>query len=303
MFRTMLTVACVVLVVGWAVPAMAGDCLGCKKVEKAGQGFCAACDQGKIFGVTSQKGVVTHLAGEHGPEQAVIPSGMPDLDLAPAGTVPSNPAELLSSEEFGRFLEWAAERYDRVVIDSSPVLYVTDPAVLATQVDGVILVVRVGGRTTRSHVASAARTIVSVGGMIAGTVANAFGKRDAYSQYYYHDRYPYYGTASDGDAADASGQSLPGGADETTKDNADESVVAVGDGFGDDDVTGSEETGHGGGDDIGRGDDDVTGFDETDRDRFGDGPGGDETSGPDEMTDGEGEYAYAGDDSTDSAKR
>ena len=57
MFRTMLTVACVVLVVGWALPAMAGDCLGCKKVEKAGQGFCAACDQGKIFGVelTSQK--------------------------------------------------------------------------------------------------------------------------------------------------------------------------------------------------------------------------------------------------------
>ncbi|MCP4246979.1 MAG: hypothetical protein GY778_08005 [bacterium] len=65
MFRTMLTVACAVLVVGWAVPAMAGDCPGCKKIEKQGEGFCGHCDQGKIFGVelASQK-LYDAVAGE-----------------------------------------------------------------------------------------------------------------------------------------------------------------------------------------------------------------------------------------------
>lgn len=105
-----------------------------------------------------------------------------NLDVLPAGVQPPNAAELLGSEAMAQVLESVASRYDMVVIDAPPVLPVTDPVVLSTQVDGVVMVVRYG-RTSRGGAAEASRRLVAVGARVAGFVLNAVPQSE--SQVYY----------------------------------------------------------------------------------------------------------------------
>jgi capsular exopolysaccharide synthesis family protein len=104
------------------------------------------------------------------------------IDVLPAGVHPPNAAELLGSEAMAQVLQTVAGRYDMVVIDAPPVLPVTDPVVLSTQADGVIMVVRYG-RTSRGGAAEASRRLVAVGARVAGFVLNAVPHSE--SQVYY----------------------------------------------------------------------------------------------------------------------
>src|SRR5262249_4189234 len=86
-------------------------------------------------------GLSTHLTGQFSLEDSVVPTGIPNLDAVLCGPIPPNPAELLSSDVMRRFLDEAQQRYDYVLLDSPPVLHVSDARILASQVDAVILVV------------------------------------------------------------------------------------------------------------------------------------------------------------------
>jgi polysaccharide chain length determinant protein (PEP-CTERM system associated) len=120
-------------------------------------------------------------------ERAVCRTAVENLWFLPGGTVPPNPAELLGSQRMRAVLGQALEGADVVLVDAPPVLPVTDAAVLAPAVDGVILVIKLG-RTPRAAARRARQQLEAVGARVVGVVANGvpMGRR-GYGCYY-----PYY---------------------------------------------------------------------------------------------------------------
>ncbi|APR85430.1 Capsular polysaccharide synthesis enzyme CpsD, exopolysaccharide synthesis [Minicystis rosea] len=147
----------------------------------------------RIFGKDSKVGVTTALL-EESIDNAILPTEVPNLSVISAGPIPPNPAEILHSERFRAFLEQVQGRFDRVILDSPPIVPVTDGVVLSTLVDGTILVVR-AFKTSKDLARHALRALLDVGANIAGTVLNAVNLDKGeykYSQYYYYRRDGYY---------------------------------------------------------------------------------------------------------------
>ncbi|WP_028321878.1 GumC family protein [Desulfatiglans anilini] len=145
----------------------------------------------KVFGVKSDCGLTNLLVGAKGSEQAILATEVPGLDLIPSGPIPPNPSEMLGSSQMADLLTTLRSRYERILLDSPPVTAVTDATVLASAVDGVVLVIRAGS-TVRAAAAGAVDQIRAVGGHILGGLLNAVdadGGKYYYQHYYYH----YYG--------------------------------------------------------------------------------------------------------------
>jgi capsular exopolysaccharide synthesis family protein len=141
----------------------------------------------RALGVTSSIGLTSVLVGEASLAEAVRETPVEHLYVLPSGPLPPNPAELLGGSHFRTLLAELAARYDRVLIDSPPAVPVTDPAILSTSVDGVVLVVR-HAATHRDAARRAAQHILDVGGNIIGVVLNeidtaAKGYRSYYGLY------------------------------------------------------------------------------------------------------------------------
>jgi polysaccharide biosynthesis transport protein len=145
----------------------------------------------QVFDTRSDAGVTTALIDASGVGAVIRPTEVPNLSVVTTGPIPPNPAELLHSEAFARLLAELRERFDLVVIDSPPVLPVTDATVLSTAVDGSVLVVR--ALVTRRDLARrAARALRDVGGHIVGVVLNGVDlEGDPYGYRYYYAREGY----------------------------------------------------------------------------------------------------------------
>ncbi|MBI9047228.1 MAG: polysaccharide biosynthesis tyrosine autokinase, partial [Anaerolineaceae bacterium] len=126
-------------------------------------------------------------------EGILQPSRTKYLSLITAGRLPPNPSELLGSQKMLNILDRVQENSDLILIDTPPVLAVTDSTVLAPFVDGVILVVKPGS-TKLAAVRQAIEQIRRVGGKIIGVILNDVKiKRTKYGFYYYKG-YPIYGS-------------------------------------------------------------------------------------------------------------
>jgi capsular exopolysaccharide synthesis family protein len=114
------------------------------------------------------------------------------LSLLSSGPIPPNPAELLCSMKMDGLIKKLREDFDHVIIDSPPVLPITDATILSNLVDGVLMVVECE-MTTRAALSRACRVIEHAGGKILGTVLNKVDvRRDGYYGYrYYHGYYTY----------------------------------------------------------------------------------------------------------------
>lgn len=104
------------------------------------------------------------------------------FDVLPAGQLPPNPSELVGSQRMVAVLEELLSSYHVVLIDTPPVLPVTDAVALATQADGVLLVAR-AGRTQRQQLAEARRRLDGVGAPVVGCVLNAATSSQAQGYY------------------------------------------------------------------------------------------------------------------------
>ncbi|STA98770.1 CpsD/CapB family tyrosine-protein kinase [Clostridium baratii] len=105
------------------------------------------------------------------------------LDILTAGKIPPNPSEMLGSQAMSSLLDELSNIYDVIVLDSPPVLAVTDAQILSTKTDGTILVVR-GEKTKKDTVLSAKEVLTKVNANILGTVLNGGNKNK--DNYYYH---------------------------------------------------------------------------------------------------------------------
>jgi tyrosine-protein kinase Etk/Wzc len=147
----------------------------------------------KAFGTPRSPGLTEVIIGEATLDDAVHETAIANLSLVGSGRFPPNPAELLGSVRMQEILHEAKARFDVVLLDSPPLLAVTDAAVLATMVDGVVLVIRTE-RTKRDAVRRALGHIRSVRGRLLGVVLNDVDLRSgAYYGSYGHYYYSYYG--------------------------------------------------------------------------------------------------------------
>jgi polysaccharide biosynthesis transport protein len=144
------------------------------------------------FGLNGKIGLTTVLTGATTLEGTVqgVPE-IPNLDILPSGPVPPFPTEMLSSGAMEAILKRCGELYDYVVIDSPPILSVTDGVILARQADAVVLVVRHG--KSSKHVVRRARDILLRSGAgITGIVLNAVDLNSPeYYGYYGYSGYSY----------------------------------------------------------------------------------------------------------------
>jgi len=148
----------------------------------------------QYFGQELSPGLLGVLSGEMELDDAIQPCALQnDLFLMPAGGRPSNPGELVTSEEFRNLIEALREKFDYVLIDSPPVLPVSDPATIASIVDGVYLVTRIrkGVKLTSQK---AKETLDRVGANWMGVIVNGVDENPHYSEYgYQYGNYSYYG--------------------------------------------------------------------------------------------------------------
>ena len=125
----------------------------------------------KLFNLEDSPGMADVAGGLIDPPDAIQSTDIENLDILPAGTIPENPAELLSSPLFEQFLAYARERYDFVLLDCPPVLAVSDPCVVAPKTDSTLLVVRLNNNS-RPQVLRSVEMLQEVGATTAGIIVN-----------------------------------------------------------------------------------------------------------------------------------
>jgi capsular exopolysaccharide synthesis family protein len=141
----------------------------------------------RIFGRQGDAGVTSVLVGDASIDEVAKPTMIDNLWSIPAGPLPPNPADLLHSARLRKFLDDLGGRFDRIVIDSPPLVAVTDAAIMSTQVDAVVFVVR--AFATGKHVSmQGMRALRDVDAPVVGAVLNAVDlQRSEYTYYtYYH---------------------------------------------------------------------------------------------------------------------
>lgn len=141
---------------------------------------------GKL-GLEGNAGLTTVLIGRADLEDVVQPWGSHSLDILASGEVPPNPSEMLGSTQMQALLEYAQGQYDVVLIDTPPLLPVTDAALLTKFTSGAVVVVGYG-ETHRNQLRAALESIDAIGGHVLGTVLNKVQETGDSPIYTYHYR-------------------------------------------------------------------------------------------------------------------
>jgi len=164
------------------------------------------------FGLLGKAGLTSVLAGSTTFEEAVQHvAEVPNLDVLPSGPVPPFPTEMLSSEAMRALLERLGGIYTHIVIDSPPILSVTDGVILSRWVDAVVLVIR-HGKSTKHVIQRARDLLVRSGAPMAGLVLNAVDLNSPdYYGYYGYSGYSYGSADADSWQTQGAGKSGPEG--------------------------------------------------------------------------------------------
>jgi capsular exopolysaccharide synthesis family protein len=142
-----------------------------------------------IFDLPEKEGLSSILSSEMKPQDmldAITRDPVSDLHVLASGPIPPNPAELLGSDQMRKLLEVLGTRFTHIVIDSPPVSSFTDGVLIASMVDGVLLVVH-GGKSSRGVVRRSRQLLRDVGAKIFGVVLNNVSMQS--HDYYYHQSY------------------------------------------------------------------------------------------------------------------
>lgn len=143
----------------------------------------------EVFEVDNNNGLSDALSGKVEIDKCIKRSTKGDFDFISRGAVPPNPAELLMHARFKNILNWASENYDLVVIDTPPILAVTDAAIIGRYVGTTLLVARFEANTVKEIDVSIKRFEHS-GVMVKGCILNGVIKK---SSSYYGYGYNHYG--------------------------------------------------------------------------------------------------------------
>ena len=150
------------------------------------------CDMRKgytheLLGTDNVNGLSDILAGQGDFSSCVKPTAITHFDLVPRGQVPPNPSELLMSERFSQLIAWASSRYDLVLIDTPPILAVTDAAVVGRHAGTTLMVARYAVNTLKEVETSLSR-FAQNGIQVKGVILNSiFRRATGYQDYGYYE--------------------------------------------------------------------------------------------------------------------
>jgi capsular exopolysaccharide synthesis family protein len=138
----------------------------------------------QIFDLSNEAGLTTVIMDQEAMEAPPLQdSGIDGLLVLTSGPQPPNPAELVGSKRMSDLIAKLAEMADQVFFDAPPVVAVTDAAVLATKVDGVLLVMS-SGKTRREHARSAVHRLEQINARLVGTVLTNVPTGAGFQGYY-----------------------------------------------------------------------------------------------------------------------
>ncbi len=147
----------------------------------------------KALGQHNREGLSNFIVQAPPIEELIQATGVDNLEFLACGPIPPNPAELLESERFREVLDELSDRYDRVVLDSPPIMAVADPLIISRHTDGVIMVIR-SGSTSREMAFRSVQALRDAKARVLGAVLNNVDvSKPAYSRYYYYYRHGYQG--------------------------------------------------------------------------------------------------------------
>ncbi len=146
----------------------------------------------KYLELVQPVGFSTVLSGGATLDEALQKTRYPGLTVLASGSVPPNPSELLGSQSAKKLLVELREQFDYVIVDSTPLLAVTDAAILAAGADGVLIIAKFG-QTRREQLTQSLRNLETVGAPLCGAVLTLMPARGNSSY-----AYSYYGTHKEG---------------------------------------------------------------------------------------------------------
>jgi capsular exopolysaccharide synthesis family protein len=137
------------------------------------------------FSISNRYGLSSVISQQCSLEEAIQMSDIPNLDVITSGAIPPNPAEMMNSKRMTLIIEKLRQMYDIILIDTPPLLAVTDAQIVATKSDGVILVVD-QGKVKREIASKAVKNLESVNARILGVVLNNVKRKANEEAYYYY---------------------------------------------------------------------------------------------------------------------
>jgi capsular exopolysaccharide synthesis family protein len=143
--------------------------------------------QHKLFGLSNGQGLSVALVQDQDYRNYIMETNAPGVLVLTGGPIPPNPAELVGSKRMKSLIEEVSKQFDVVLIDTPPIVAVTDAAILAQEVDGVILVLA-SGEVNKDYALRAKEQLDKVGAKILGAVINKADLKTSeyYYYYYYH---------------------------------------------------------------------------------------------------------------------
>ncbi len=156
----------------------------------------------RVFRASNRIGLVGYLAAHEDLKAGIHQTQVPGLFVLPSGPIPPNPSELLASARMDQLLEAGREHFDLLILDTPPVLPVSDAVVVGTKVDGVALILQ-AGKVQRDEAVSTVERLRMADVKLFGVVINRFlptGKGKRGRHYYYYETYS---EVAEGTAADS----------------------------------------------------------------------------------------------------
>ncbi|NOX60137.1 MAG: CpsD/CapB family tyrosine-protein kinase, partial [Planctomycetes bacterium] len=169
----------------------------------------------RVFKIVNARGMTNILVGDAKLGDCVHHTDLANLDVLGSGPIPPNPAELLGSDLFRTFLDEATRLYDHVIFDSPPVLLASDATVIATQVDGTIVVCR-AKENSRGVARRACSLLAHVNAHVFGAILN--GAQAQRGGYFREQQRTFYEYQYEEDATDQ--RALPDHAADDSEENA-----------------------------------------------------------------------------------
>lgn len=155
----------------------------------------------KLFKLSNRQGMVSYLTGGHEAELAAFPTDVSGLYVTPSGPTPPNPSELLASDRMADLLGGLRSRFDFVILDTPPVLPVTDAVLTGSLTDGAVLCLR-SGKVLREDAVACRDRLYRADVRVLGTVVNGFrSSQGSGKRYQYYETYAYAEGAEAGSAA------------------------------------------------------------------------------------------------------
>jgi len=154
--------------------------------------------QHRILGMSNEVGIANVLVGDIALDEAILPTGLANLDILTSGRIDGRVHGLLDAQRIGEMAKDLSLKYDYVLFDTPPIIGVSDASLVVREVDGVMLVIQ-HRKYPRMLSIRAKDMVENMGGNLLGVVLNNINVSRDYSYYYYGNNYYYYRRSSEKD--------------------------------------------------------------------------------------------------------